>query len=126
MNRMNLNSVLKCERRRMGQSEKGDWEMLVTKDERGSCEIAVFVNNRPSGVEEGGNFRLVNITGVSYGNKKDSNGNWRANVSISAKVEPIFGIDEYLENHPEEKGRAAEQGAVNQWEELENDGELPF
>ena len=119
MNTIKIGLPLKCERRRFGRSEKGDWELLLTRDEKGHCDIAVFANNRPSGVEEGGCFRVEEITGVSHGNRQDANGSWRASISINAAVTPVFGAEEFTERNIDD--------VSSDWKELTGtEGELPF
>ena len=99
MNKLEAGSVYTAVRQRSGSSAQGDWELLSTQDERGSCSIAVFVSNRPSGVTEGGKFKIEKINSVSYGNKKDSAGNWRAAISIDAEVSAVESYDQFA---PEE------------------------
>ena len=115
MNAINLESICKAELVKSGKNERGSWELLVTRDERGHCEIAVFPNNIPSGVTEGGSFRLERITGVSHGNRQGSDGKWYPNISVRADVVPVCGIDEHMEK--------SEDG---QWKELEDTEQLPF
>lgn len=115
MNAINLESICKAELVKSGKNERGSWELLVTKDERGHCEIAVFPNNIPCGVAEGGSFRIERITGVSYGNRQSSDGKWFPNISVRADVVPVCGIDEYREKPQDGK-----------WEELDDSDGLPF
>lgn len=96
MNRINVGDVCKAAKRRFGSTDKGDWEMLITQDERGHNDIVVFVSNRPSNVEENGCFRIDKINSVSYGNKKGTDGNWYASVSIDAEVSSVMTQSEYL------------------------------
>ena len=94
MNRIEEGKVYKALRQRTGTSSSGEWELLVVADEKGNNELAVFTENHPSGVKEGGSFRIERILSVSYGNKKDSNGVWRPNVSVNARVQPVFSYGE--------------------------------
>lgn len=106
MNKLEIGKVYTAARQRTGSSANGDWELLATQDERGNNDIAVFVANRPSNVPEGGKFRIERILNVSYGNKKDASGNWRASISVSAEVTAVESYEQF----------AAE----------EDDGNLPF
>lgn len=112
MNKLEAGKVYTAVRQRQGSSAGGSWELLATQDERGSNDIAVFVANRPSGVKEGGKFRIEKILSVSYGNKKDANGNWRASISADAEVTAVQSYDEF-----------ASSAGFN---ELPDDGSLPF
>ena len=109
MNRIETGKVYTAVRQRSGSSANGEWELLATQDERGNNDIAVFVVNTPSNVKEGGKFRIEKIVSVSYGNKKDNSGNWRASVSVNAEVSAVMTYDEFSQIVPEEE-----------------DGELPF
>ena len=106
MNKLEIGKVYTAARQRTGSSAAGDWELLATQDERGNNDIAVFVANRPSNVAEGGKFRIEKILNVSYGNKKDASGNWRASVSVNAEVTAVQSYEQFAEE--------------------EDDGNLPF
>lgn len=95
MNRIEAGKVYTAARQRTGSTERGSWELLAVTDERGNNEIAVFVANRPSKVAEGGKFRIEKINSVSYGNKKDQSGNWRASISIDAVVTPVQSYEQF-------------------------------
>ena len=109
MNKLETGKIYTAARHRTGTSANGSWELIATTDERGNNDIAVFASNIPSGVEEGGKFRIEKITAVSYGNKKDQSGNWRASISINAEVSPVMSYDEFSKPAPED-----------------DDGSLPF
>lgn len=104
MNKLEIGKVYTAARQRTGSSSNGDWELLVTQDERGNNDIAVFVANTPSNVKEGGKFRLDKILTVSYGNKKDNAGNWRANISINAEVTAVESYDDFRNDVPADDG----------------------
>ena len=74
---------------RSGESGKGGWELISVSDKGGKQRVTVFVANRPSGVREGGMFRVEKITNMKFGFKKDSYGQWKPDVSIEAEVSPI-------------------------------------
>lgn len=115
MNRIEAGKVFTAARTRTGTNSNGkNWELIVTQDERGNNDIAIFVANMPSNVKEGGNFRIDKILSVSYGNRKDNDGNWRANISVNAVVTAVESHGEFTSR---EKG---------QWEEIKDDGQLPF
>ena len=94
MNRINLTGEFKAEKVRSGKSARGDWELILTSDENGSCAISIFAVNRPSGVAEGGSFRIEKITGVTHGARQDAKGNWHSNVSVNAVVAPAGAVED--------------------------------
>lgn len=98
MNRIETGRVFTAVRQRTGTSSGGEWELLLTQDERGHNDIALFVENRPSGVREGGKFRVEKILSVSYGNKKDQNGEWRPAISVNAEVTAVESYEEFRKN----------------------------
>ena len=102
MNKLEIGKVYTAARQRTGSSANGEWELLATQDERGNNDIAVFVANRPSNVAEGGKFRLDKILNVSYGNKKDASGNWRASVSVNAEVTAVESYDQFRNDIPDD------------------------
>ena len=95
MNRIETGNIFTAVRQRTGKSSGGDWELLLTQDERGHNDIALFVENRPSGVKEGGKFRVEKILSVSYGMKKDSNGEWRPAISVNAEVTAVESYEDF-------------------------------
>ena len=111
MNRIETGKVYTAVRQRTGASANGEWELLATKDERGNNDIAVFVANRPSNVIEGGSFRIDKIISVSYGNKKDASGVWRASISVDALVTAV--------ESPSEAGLTGPELARSVWQESE-------
>ncbi len=105
MNKLEAGKIYTAVRQRTGSSANGSWELLATQDDRGANDIAVFVTNLPSNVAEGGKFRIERIHSVSYGNKKDSAGNWRASISINADVSPVMTYEEFNRDRiPEDDG----------------------
>ena len=89
MNKLEVGKVFTALEQKEGSSEKGGWEFLKTKDEKGGNHITVFVKNRPSNVKEGASFRIEKIYSVSCGARKDSQDRWYTNVSIEADVTPV-------------------------------------
>lgn len=121
MNRIEEGKVYKAVRQRTGTSSSGEWELLVVADEKGNNELAIFTDNHPSGVSEGGSFRIEKILSVSYGNKKDANGVWRPNVSVNARVQPVFSYGE-VPSPGEEPAPEVKEA----FRPLPDDGDLPF
>lgn len=104
MNRIQEGKIYTAIRQKAGSSSKGDWELLITEDERGYNPIALFAENRPSGVLEGGKFRIEKIISASFGSRQSSDGTWNPSVSISAVVSPVESIDEFLAEQSGEEG----------------------
>lgn len=121
MNRIEEGKVYKALRQRTGTSSSGEWELLVVADEKGNNELAVFTENHPSGVSEGGSFRIERILSVSYGNKKDANGVWRPNISINARVQPVYSYGEVPASE-----EAASPEIKDAFKPLADEGDLPF
>lgn len=114
MNRIEAGKVYKAVRVRTGSGKNGAWELIVTQDEKGHNDIAVFAENLPSGVAEGGSFRVEKISTLSYGMKRDSAGEWRPSVSVNAEVTPVGSFSDYT----------ARNGNEEDWNTA--DGECPF
>ena len=94
MVKLDLMTGYKAERARSGDSSRGAWELIVVKENgRAKKEITIWVNNKPSGVTEGSMFRITRITSIKYGARRDSNNNWRDDVSVEADVEPMTYTD---------------------------------
>lgn len=81
----------KAARVRSGTSQRGDWELVVVKaDGKARQEITIFPSNTPSGVQEGEQFILKDILGVTIKKKKDADGNWtKEEVAVSAELEAL-------------------------------------
>ena len=75
-------------RHRVGE----EWELLSVRDENGHFEITLYVTNRPCGVLEGQSFRVAEISGVSYGSRKNQSGEWLPCVRVFARVEPAPAV----------------------------------
>lgn len=95
MNRIETGRVYTAARRREGTSSIGEWELIVTQDERGYNDVAIFVANRPTGIREGGKFRIDQITGMSFGSRKGSDGAWHQAVSVNAIISPVETYEEF-------------------------------
>lgn len=93
---------------RTGTSQRGDWEMVKIVD--GKNELTIWPDNKPSGVEEGGEFEVVEITGVKYGPRKNKQGVWQKEGSVTAILKPFksagasFTIDDVDGDVPFEVG----------------------
>lgn len=62
---------------RSGTSETGPWEIINVKEEGGARrEISIFAANPPSGVVEGGRFKVEEITMIKLRRKKNTDGSW--------------------------------------------------
>lgn len=67
---------------RSGTSSRGDWEMVKVKDK--NKEITIWPDNKPTGLSDGDEFEIVDITGVKYGARKRTDGRWQDDVSCTA------------------------------------------
>ena len=59
---------------RSGTSARGDWEMVKVKDK--NREITIWPDNRPTGLADGDEFEVVDITGVKFGARKRQDNKW--------------------------------------------------
>ena len=67
---------------RSGTSQRGDWEMVKVKEK--NREITIWPDNRPTGLADGDEFEVVDITGVKFGARKRQNGTWQDDCSCTA------------------------------------------
>lgn len=77
---------------RSGEADKGPWELIVVKEEgRAHREVTIFARNTPSGVVEGGRFRVSEIISAGPRRTKNPDGTWSSfeKTSLEAVVEPI-------------------------------------
>ena len=79
------------------------WTMFKVKAEKGSKELAVFVE-RSEAFREGDTVRVTKITAVKLSARKGKDDKWYDTMSVNAEVE-------------------ASGGGLR---ELDDDGELPF
>ena len=86
MNKLRSGEVYTAVKSRKGQSRMGNWELLLTTDERGKNDIAIFVRNLPSTVNEGDTFRIDRILSVSNGFRKGEDDKWQPAIAIDADV----------------------------------------
>ena len=95
MNRIEAGKIYTATRRRQGTSSVGEWELIVTQDERGYNDVAIFVANRPTTIREGDKFRIDQITGMSLGSRKSNDGTWHQAVSVNAIISPVETYEEF-------------------------------
>ena len=77
---------------RSGEADKGPWELIVVKENgRAHREITIFARNTPSGVVEGGMFKVNEIISAGPRRTKNPDGTWSSfeKTSIEAVVEPV-------------------------------------
>ena len=80
MLKLEVGKTYKAHRVRNGESETGPWEVVVVKEEGGAHrELTMFAVNAPSGVKEGGMFKLESITSIRMKRAKDNSGKWTLN-----------------------------------------------
>ena len=73
---------------RSGENDRGSWEMILIKGGRGQKSVVLFATNVPSGVVEGGKFKIVKIESATIKKAKDASGNWtKTEVVLHAEVE---------------------------------------
>lgn len=121
MNIIKKGDVYTASKRRFGKSDKGDWEMLTVTDEKGHNAIAVFVSNRPSKVEEGGSFRIEEISAVSVKTRKDDKGAWWTDVSVNAQVTEVKSFSQFSDARNKTDKYGSEYETLD-----DSDGQLPF
>lgn len=69
---------------RSGTSTRGDWEMVKVKDK--TKEITIWPDNKPTGLSDGDEFEVVEISGMKYGARKRQDGRWQDDVSCTATL----------------------------------------
>lgn len=117
---LKIGEVYTADRARIGESAKaGAWQFVACKEGgKGRKEILIWVRNKPVAIEEGGHFRLANIHSVKFASQKDNAGVWRDEVNIEADIVPVMNINEATDN-----GIGV---STSTFEDLSDDGELPF
>lgn len=85
----------KAARFRSGKTDKGYWELLTVKADKGKGQtITLFPKNLPTNMYEGNEFIVKKIHSVKLKSAKDSNGEWtRQDVSIDCDIERIQPVD---------------------------------
>lgn len=74
---------------RSGVSQRGAWEIVTVSDKKQKNDVAIFPRNIPTGVVEGGQFKLEQILSIKNGMRKDKTDHWQHNVSCEAVITPI-------------------------------------
>ena len=83
---------------RSGTSSRGDWEMVKVVE--GRKEITIWPDNKPTGLTDGSEFEIEEISSVKYGARKRQNGTWQDDVSCTATLKAAstnsfdFNVDE--------------------------------
>lgn len=102
------------------RTRSGDsYELVVVQEEgKGRKQITIWPTNTPSGVSEGGSFRVENIESVKFTSRKDPRGNWRDEVNVNARITPTMSYPTY---------KAQNVRADSAFEDFdESGGERPF
>jgi hypothetical protein len=90
MIKVDKDAIYRAIRVRSGSSAHGDWELVVIADENNEKRTTtIFAANMPSGVVENQQFKIKDITSVKIGWKKDQNGQWKPDTTVTAVLEPI-------------------------------------
>ena len=114
MNRIEAGKIYTATRRRQGTSSVGEWELIVTQDERGYNDVAIFVANHPTTIQEGDKFRIDQITGMSLGSRKSTDGTWHQAVSVNAVISPVETYEEFKATQDVFGGVSAQQNSFSQ------------
>lgn len=79
------------------RARSGDnYELVVVQEEgKGRKQITIWPTNSPSGVTEGGSFRVDAIQSVKFTSRKDPRGNWRDEVNVNARITPTMSYPAY-------------------------------
>lgn len=90
MIKVDKDAIYRAIRVRSGSSQHGDWELVVIADENNEKRTTtIFAANMPCGVIENQQFKIKDITSVKIGWKKDQNGQWKPDTTVTAVLEPI-------------------------------------
>ena len=89
MNKLQSGEVYTAVKAKSGKSRMGNWELLLTMDANGKNDIAIFVRNIPSTVNEGDTFRINKILSVSNGFRKGEEDKWTQAIAIDAEVSVV-------------------------------------
>ena len=103
---LEVGKIYKAAMVRSGVSQRGDWEMVKVVE--GRKEITIWPDNKPTGLSDGDEFEITNISSVKYGARKRQNGNWQDDVSCTASL------------------KAASTSSYSFDENTFDDGELPW
>ena len=81
--------IYRAARAKSGSSNRGDWELVAVADENNSKRTQTIFIATPTGIREGQMFKVLEIVSFKNGWKKDQNGEWKPEASITAEIEPI-------------------------------------
>lgn len=114
---------------RSGVSSRGDWEVIQVRD-KGTKSISIWPENKPTGIEQGDEFIVKEITEVKLGARQYA-GTWKDDYSVGAIVEKTttvnnfdFSIDDVFDDAP--AGGNPFGNAINLVDLGDDEGELPF
>lgn len=88
---------------RGGSNHKGDWELIKVQEEKGKKSVSIWVMDAPSGVVEGGTFRVEDIVALTY-KSRNVNGKWYDEVNIRGHVSALSNKWESPSNFSEFPG----------------------
>lgn len=90
MIKVEKDGIYRAIRVRSGSGERGDWELVAIADENNDKrQTTIFVENNPCGAIENQLIKVKEIVSVKIGWKKDSQGQWKPDTTLSAVIEPI-------------------------------------
>lgn len=78
---------------RSGVSSRGDWELVQVRD-KGTKSITIWPENKPTGIEQGDEFVVKEITEVKLG-ARQVNGVWKDDFSVGAILEKTQTVNDY-------------------------------
>lgn len=99
MVKLELDTVYTADIARHGEGSRGRWQMIIVKDEKPRSRFAITIfTNKTIDINDGGQFKIIKVTKMTYGAKKNKKGEWEDSVSIEADCEAIksdadFGSD---------------------------------
>ena len=121
---------LQAHKCRSGMHGSRPWEWIKVKGSgKDRKTITLWIENTPSGIEEGDWFRVKEIRDAKYKSMKDEKtGEWQAEFSLTVTVEKAHGVPKGYkpEEWTPERVEQAKQEA-QQWQVLDDsDVGLPF
>lgn len=90
-----LGQPLRAHTVRGGSNHKGDWELIKVQEEKGKKSVSIWVMDAPSGVVEGGTFRVEDIVALTC-KSRNVNGKWYDEVNIRGHVSALSNTWESL------------------------------
>lgn len=121
---------LQAHKCRSGMHGSRPWEWIKVKGSgKDRKTITLWIENTPSGIEEGDWFRVKEIRDAKYKSMKDEKtGEWQAEFSLTVTVEKAHGVPKGYkpEEWTPERVEQAKQEAQS-WQVMdESDEGLPF